>query len=66
MSYHLYSFHPEYYHGKTQSRPFLEGWYFRHLKKDGSFSIAVIPGLSKSHNMSEDYCFIQVITAPQA
>ena len=66
MSFYLYPFHPEYYHGRDNSRPYFEGWYFRQTKTDGSFSIAIIPGISKGRIKSKDHSFIQIIFGPKA
>ena len=66
MSFYLYPFHPEYYHGRDNSRPYFEGWYFRQTKTDGSFSIAIIPGISKGRINSKDHSFIQIIFGPKA
>ena len=55
----------ELYHGNEQTRPYFEGWYFKHVSKDAGFVISVICGVSRSGAEEEDHSFIQVITGPE-
>ncbi|NLG36468.1 MAG: hypothetical protein GX549_00535 [Clostridiales bacterium] len=54
---------PEHCNALSASRPYFEGWYFRHTSADGAFSFAVIPGMHRSRD-GEDHSFIQCICAP--
>jgi len=61
MGHRLLPGKPELYHGRESSRPYFEGWYFKQVLPDGSFSLALIPGIYKSKDKSSDHCFIQVL-----
>ncbi len=61
MSHKLLPGTPELYHGTEKSRPYFEGWYFKHISEKTGFSLAVIPGIYKGRNENEDHCFIQVL-----
>jgi hypothetical protein len=50
---------PALYHGKTSSRPYFEGWFFKH--SSGPDSFAVIPGVFRGKNSSEDTAFVQAL-----
>lgn len=64
MGHRLLPFRPEMYHGRKNSRPYFEGWYFKHA--GGGSAFTVIPGIFRSKRKSEDTAFIQVIlTGPQ-
>ncbi len=59
MGHHLLPFSPEQYHGKHSSRPYFEGWYYKHACDKGVF--VVIPGLFRGTDSSKDQAFIQLI-----
>lgn len=59
MSHRLHPFSPARYHGTLSSRPYFEGWYFKHTSKDGAF--VVIPGIFRGSEDKEDIAFIQLI-----
>ena len=61
MTHKLLPGSPELYHGTEKSRPYFEGWYFKHVSEKTGFSLAVIPGVYRSRKKSEDHCFIQVL-----
>jgi len=59
MGHRLLLHTPERYHGKPSSRPYFEGWYFKHASKDAAMS--VIPGIFRGKHSRDDTAFIQVI-----
>lgn len=59
MGHRLLPFSPARYHGKPSSRPYFEGWYFKHTCKNGVF--VAIPGLFRGVESNEDIAFIQLI-----
>ena len=59
MSHRLLPNQPAWYHGKNTSRPYFEGWYFKHTSGRDAFS--VIPGVFRDKEKSGDTAFIQVI-----
>lgn len=54
----------ELFHGNEKTRPYFEGWYFKHVSKQEDFILSVICGVSRSKNPRDDHSFIQVITGP--
>lgn len=57
----LHVFSPQLYHGTKNSRPYFEGWYFKHTSDKKSFSMAVIPGVSRAKFKEDDHCFVQIM-----
>ena len=51
---------PALYHGTAASRPYFEGWYFRHVSGKGDV-FCVIPGIFRGTDETRDTAFIQVI-----
>ena len=49
--------HPEIYQGFHQRNHYFEGWYFKHVTADQTFSLALIPGISLSKK--DPHAFIQ-------
>ena len=66
MGHRLLPFSPARYHGKPSSRPYFEGWYFKHACPDGVF--VAIPGVFRGADLSKDFAFIQLIfgSAPKS
>jgi len=54
----------ELFHGNEKTRPYFEGWYFKHVSKQEDFILSVICGVSRSKNSRDDHSFIQIITGP--
>lgn len=50
---------PEVFQGSLRKRNYFEGWYFKHVSKDGKQVYAFIPGISLSKN--DPHAFIQII-----
>ncbi len=61
MQHRLLPWAPEKYHGKENSRPYFEGWYFKLSSPEDDFSLAVIPGVSMGQDEKDDHSFIQVL-----
>lgn len=59
MGFKLLPFSPERYHGKQNSRPYFEGWYFKQAFEQAAFS--VIPGIYRGIEWHSDIAFIQLI-----
>lgn len=53
--------HPEIYHGHNKRAPFFEGWYYKLISADEQSRYAVIPGIFKTYNATDDHAFIQVM-----
>jgi tocopherol cyclase len=51
-------FHPEIFQGSLKKKNYFEGWYFKHVSRDGSRAFAVIPGISLS---DDSHSFVQFI-----
>lgn len=51
-------FHPEFFQGKLNKKTYFEGWYYKLVAQDQSYSIALIPGISL--NQKDPHAFIQV------
>jgi hypothetical protein len=49
--------HPEIYQGFNQRINYFEGWYFKHVTADQTFSLALIPGIALSKQ--DPHAFIQ-------
>lgn len=60
MTHKLLPNSPELFHGTEKSRPYFEGWYFKHVSEETGFSLAVIPGVSRGAD-GDDHCFIQIL-----
>ncbi len=54
-------FHPEYYQGAKKTDRHFEGWYYKLVSKDGSLSLALIPGVAI--NKKDPHAFIQVFSS---
>ncbi len=52
---------PDRYHGRGVMRRFFEGWYFKMTTRDGSRSVALIPGVFWGADASEHHSFLQVL-----
>ncbi len=59
MGHRLRPGSPALYHGTNASRPYFEGWYFRHVSQDDV--LCVIPGIFRGADKSGDTAFIQVL-----
>jgi tocopherol cyclase len=59
VGHRLLPHNTEMYHGKIISRPFFEGWFFKHSAKEGS--CAFIPGVFRGRKRENDTAFIQVL-----
>ncbi len=53
------------YHGIEKTRPYFEGWYFKHVSAKENFVLSVICGVSRSKDTNDDHSFIQIITGPE-
>jgi hypothetical protein len=54
------------FQGNKKHKKYFEGWYFKMVSADGSDIISVIPGISLSHDGSEQHAFVQVINGVTA
>lgn len=52
--------HPAWYHGRSKSPPFFEGWYFKLVSANRARRFAVIPGIFLSHDPAKHHAFVQV------
>jgi len=52
---------PEGYHGKNESGPFFEGWYYKCVDPKNGHSLAIIPGIYKSPDEEYTEAFIQIL-----
>ncbi len=59
MGHRLLPRNPALYHGKIMSRPYFEGWFFKHSAKEGS--CVFIPGIFRGKKRENDIAFIQVL-----
>lgn len=59
MGHRLLPHDPALYHGKLTSRPYFEGWFFKHSAQNGS--CAFIPGVFRGSKRENDTAFIQVL-----
>lgn len=59
MGHRLLPNNPHVYHGLDHSRPYFEGWYFKQVSKEHTFS--VIPGVFRGKTEDDDIAFIQLI-----
>jgi hypothetical protein len=59
VGHRLLPHNPALYHGRTTSRPYFEGWYFKHSAEEGS--CAIIPGVFRGRKRENDTAFIQVL-----
>lgn len=53
---------PENYHGFKKTKNFFEGWYYKLVNSDKTFSIAFIPGVSITNEQNR-HSFIQIISS---
>lgn len=51
--------HPEWYHNPAKG-PYFEGWYYKHVDKDGKHSFIVIPGVFIEKDKTKSYAFIHI------
>jgi hypothetical protein len=51
-------FHPEIFQGSLKKKNYFEGWYFKHVSRNGDKAFAVIPGISFS---DDSHAFVQFI-----
>ncbi len=63
MKHKIFARKAENYHGKEKTRPYFEGWYFKHVSAKDDFVISIICGVSRTKNKSDDHSFIQIITS---
>jgi tocopherol cyclase len=61
MSHRLLPRKPERYHGKENSRPYFEGWYFKQASDKGT--VSVIVGVFRTQKKSDETAFIQLLLA---
>lgn len=59
MGHRLLPHDPALYHGTITSRPYFEGWFFKHSSENGS--CAFIPGVFRGNKRENDIAFIQVL-----
>jgi tocopherol cyclase len=52
-------YRPELFQGSLKKKKYFEGWYFKHVKSDGSRIISVIPGISITRN--DPHSFVQIL-----
>jgi tocopherol cyclase len=57
MIYRIYK--PELFQGSLKKKKYFEGWYFKHVNKERSHIISVIPGISITRN--ESHSFVQIL-----
>ncbi len=57
--------HPEWYHNPVKG-PYFEGWYYKHVDKDGKHSFIVIPGIFIEKDKTKSYAFIHVFKKGQS
>lgn len=55
--------HPEYFQGNKKKRAYFEGWYYKTVSQDGTYTMAFIPGISL--NDQDPHAFIQVFISHQ-
>ena len=63
MKHRIFARKAELYHGKEKTRPYFEGWYFKHVSIKDDFVMAVICGVSRTKDKSDDHSFIQIISS---
>ena len=64
MKHKLYPSKCELFHGNEKTRPYFEGWYFKHALPSEELSLSVICGVSRGKDAESDHSFIQIITGP--
>jgi hypothetical protein len=64
MKHKILAKKPHLYHGIEKTRPYFEGWYFKHTSTKEAFVLSVICGVSRSKDPKDDHSFIQIITGP--
>jgi len=52
-------YHPEVFQGSLKKKRYFEGWYFKHVTRDNSRTLSVIPGISLSGD--DSHAFIQIM-----
>jgi hypothetical protein len=57
MLFRLYN--PEVFQGSLRKKRYFEGWYFKHVTRDQSHTISIIPGVSLAEN--DSHSFIQIL-----
>lgn len=63
MMYFKKLIHPEFFQGHKKKRRYFEGWYYKAVSSDGSYTMAFIPGISL--NEKDPHAFIQVFMSHQ-
>jgi hypothetical protein len=53
--------HPEYYQGNKKMKNYFEGWYYKLVSQDENYTLALIPGISKSEK--DPHAFIQLFVS---
>jgi hypothetical protein len=49
------------FQGEGKQKHYFEGWYFKHVDRDGNNVISVIPGISYEEDERKSHAFIQII-----
>lgn len=61
----MYSFNKLYncgiFQGAGKTKYYFEGWYFKHVDKNGKDVLAVIPGISYEDSREKAHAFVQII-----
>lgn len=57
---------PDCYHGRGQSPPFFEGWYFKLVDGQARRSFAIIPGIFLAEDPADTHAFVQVVNGTTA
>lgn len=53
--------HPDIYHGYNKKPPYFEGWYYKLISADAKSRYAIIPGIFRAKDATQDHAFIQVL-----
>ena len=56
-----HTYYPARYHGRGQTPPFFEGWYFKVVDAAEQKRLAIIPGIFLSNDPTRQHSFIQVL-----
>ena len=56
-------FNPEIFQGKYRKDHYFEGWYFKLIDSSSDHALAVIPGVSFTHEGEGSHAFIQILDA---
>lgn len=52
-------YNPEFFQGNLKKKHYFEGWYFKQVTKDQSYTFSFIPGVSLAEN--DQHAFIQIM-----